>query len=90
MEKGFKGSIPIGGHFIPISMAGERLLWKNAQKNDTKNRISDTINSIKPIFNPFTTTKLWNPWYVDSLITSLTQDIKNTVDMIKPMIINDK
>ena len=61
-EKGLRGSIPIGGHITPISTAGDRLLWKNAQKNETKNKISDTIKRIKPIFKPSTVAFVWNPW----------------------------
>jgi len=38
----------------PISIAGDKLLWKKAQKKDTKNRISETINSKNPIFKPLT------------------------------------
>jgi len=34
--KGLKGSIPLGGHIIPISTFGDNLLCKKAQKNDTK------------------------------------------------------
>lgn len=47
--------IPIGGQNIPISIVGDNLLWKNAQKNDTKNNTSEIINRIIPIFNPCTT-----------------------------------
>ena len=70
-ENGFNGSIPNGGQHTPISTAGERLLWKKAQKNETKNNTSETINSKNPIFNPLTVALVWKPWYVDSLTTSL-------------------
>lgn len=53
-----------GGHIIPISIVGDNLLWKNAQKKDTKNIISDTINRIIPHLRPFTTFKVWSPWNV--------------------------
>lgn len=43
-------------------MLGERLLWKKAQKNETKKKISDKINKTIPIFNPFNTQCVWNPW----------------------------
>ena len=52
---------PLGGHIIPISMVGERLLWKNAQKNDTKNNTSEIINKIIPNFNPCTTFRVCLP-----------------------------
>jgi len=44
-----------GGQLCPSSGVGEILLWKNAQKNDTKNRTSDRINRIIPVFSPFIT-----------------------------------
>jgi len=50
--KGSKISILVGGHVNPNSIVGDKLEWKNLQKNDMKNRISDEINSIIPHFNP--------------------------------------
>ena len=47
-SKGFNTSIPFGGQTHPIETAGERLEWKNAQKNPTKNIISETIKRITP------------------------------------------
>lgn len=44
IDIGSNGSIPIGGHDLPISTAGETLQWKNAQKNLTKKRTSDRMN----------------------------------------------
>jgi len=35
----------VGGQVDPSSVVGDNLEWKNAQKNDTKNRISDTIKA---------------------------------------------
>jgi len=35
---GLKGVIPIGGQFIPSSILGDSLLWKNLQKKDTKKK----------------------------------------------------
>ena len=49
---------------------GDRLLWKNAQKNETKNRISETINRIIPHRSPFVTIFVCSPWYVPSRVTS--------------------
>lgn len=34
--RGSNGITPKGGHTQPISIAGERLEWKNAQKNPKK------------------------------------------------------
>jgi hypothetical protein len=53
--------IPVGGQVDPSSIVGDRLLCKNAQKNDTKNTISDTINKIIPHRNPFVTIFVCNP-----------------------------
>jgi hypothetical protein len=33
-----------------ISIEGERLLWKNAQKNEEKNNTSEAMNKIIPSF----------------------------------------
>jgi hypothetical protein len=66
IEKGFKVITPKGGQLIPISTAGERLEWKNAQKNEKKNNTSDVINNKKPIFNPVNTILVWSPSKLDS------------------------
>lgn len=52
---GLKVLIDMEGQFCPNSIVGEILLWKNAQKKDTKKRTSDTINRTIPIFSPFIT-----------------------------------
>jgi hypothetical protein len=67
---GLNVSIAIGGHTIPSSMFGEILLWKNAQKNLTKNMISDAINIIILYFNNFIVVKEWFPSSEDSRFTS--------------------
>jgi len=33
---GLKGVTPVGGHWRPISIVGDSLLWKKAQKNEKK------------------------------------------------------
>ena len=58
-EKGFNGSIPIGGHITPISTEGDKLLWKNAQKKLKKNRTSEAINNKNPNFKPVTAALVW-------------------------------
>lgn len=58
---GLKGLIPIGGQVLPISMDGEILLCRKAQKNDTKNKISEIINKIIPILILLTTFVVWWP-----------------------------
>jgi len=35
---GLKGLIPKGGQFIPNSIFGDSLLWKNLQKNEIKKK----------------------------------------------------
>lgn len=67
---GLNGLIPEGGHCIPISMEGDKLQWKKAQKNDRKNITSDMINKIIPHFILLITFFVCNPWNVDSRITS--------------------
>ena len=56
---GLKGWIPKGGQYIPISIVGERLLWKNAQKKEKKNKTSDKVNKIIPHHKPVVTTEVW-------------------------------
>lgn len=46
--KGLKIIIPVGGHLFPSSIAGDRLLWKKAQKNLIKKKISEIIKRIIP------------------------------------------
>lgn len=58
---GLKETIDIGGQACPNSTVGEILLWKKAQKKDTKNRISDEINNTIPVFKPFMTMSEWLP-----------------------------
>jgi len=57
-SKGSIASIPRGGHIAPNSTAGERALWKNAQKIAKKNKASDTINKPTPRFNPLWTARV--------------------------------
>jgi len=46
------------------------LALNNEKKNDIKNIISEIINRIKPIFNPFTTFIECSPCMDDSRLTS--------------------
>lgn len=52
---GLKISIPMGGHFSPKSIRGDRLEWKNLQKKDIKKKISEIMNKIIPNFKPMVT-----------------------------------
>ena len=54
-KNGFKGVIPVGGHFTPISIEGASLLWKKAQKKAKKKQTSEVINSSIPYRSPFST-----------------------------------
>lgn len=67
---GLKTLIPNGGQFIPMSIDGDNVMWKKAQKNEEKNNTSDKINIIIPNFNPYITFLVCNPWKVDSRIIS--------------------
>jgi hypothetical protein len=67
---GFRGLIPVGGQQQPSSGVGDRLLWKNAQKNAKKNRTSDVMNRIIPHRSPLVTYDVWCPINVLSRITS--------------------
>jgi hypothetical protein len=80
---GLKELIWYGGHVCPSSRVGEILLWKNAQKNDVKNRTSDIMNNTIPVFNPFDTKVVWFPWIVASRWTSRHHAIEvNKITMI--------
>jgi len=48
ISKGLNGITPVGGHHIPTSRVGDKLLWKKAQKKEKKNKISEAINKIIP------------------------------------------
>jgi urate oxidase len=65
-----KGLIPKGGHIRPISLDGERLLWKNAQKKEKKKSTSEVIKRIIPQRIPKDTTQGWRPWYLLSRVIS--------------------
>jgi hypothetical protein len=71
-----------GGQVCPISKLGLRLEWKYAQKNDEKNRISEIINRIIPIFMPFITIVWWYPCRDDSRFTSF-HHIRDLINIIK-------
>ena len=51
----------MGGQVDPNSIVGDSLVWKNAQKNDTKNKTSETINRSIPHRSPFVTIFVRNP-----------------------------
>ena len=59
---GLNGIILVGGQQFPISTVGDSLLWKNAQKNEKKNKTSETINKIIPHRIPNATTLVCRPW----------------------------
>lgn len=63
---GLKDTIEEGGQDCPNSTVGEILLWKKAQKKETKKSTSEAINSTIPVFNPFITKFEWFPWVVPS------------------------
>ena len=55
---------------MPNSIFGDKLLWKNLQKKDTKKKISEIINKIIPHFNPLITYIVCNPWNAPSRVIS--------------------
>lgn len=55
---------------FPLSAAGANLQWKNAQKKELKNIISETINKSIPKRSPISTTLEWRPCVEASLATS--------------------
>lgn len=62
--------MPTGGQIPPTSREGDSLLWKKAQKNEKKNKISEVINRIIPHCNPETTFLVWSPWKLPSRVIS--------------------
>lgn len=80
-SNGFIACVPIGGHNVPISMLGDKALWKKVQNIAKKKRASDTINNPTPKFIPLCTAKVWLPKYVASAMISLNhKDIEYTKD----------
>ena len=77
-SKGLNVFIPFGGQILPISIVGDKLAAKKAQKKATKNIISETINKIIPYLKPNWTILVWTPSKVPSRVTSLHQ--KNIQD----------
>jgi hypothetical protein len=67
---GLNGWIPVGGQVDPSSVVGNKLVWKNSQKNNTKNKIFQTINRIIPYRRTFVAIFMCNSWYVPSRFTS--------------------
>ena len=67
-----KAWILFGGQTLPTAMAGDKLTWKNDQKNAKKNITSETINKTIPKRKPFRTTQVWYPW-PDSITTIINQ-----------------
>lgn len=60
----------MGGQILPISILGDRDIWKNLQKNEKKKKISEIINKIIPNRIKFETFIVCIPWKVLSRITS--------------------
>lgn len=83
--QGLIGLILFGGHNIPISGVGESALWKNVQKNETKNINSDIINKINPVFTPFTICEVWEPKNVDSRIMFCHHNITRIIILRNPI-----
>lgn len=67
---GLKPWIPTGGQIAPTSILGDKLLWKNAQKNEIKKNTSEIIKRIIPHRNPKLTLREWSPCRVPSRVIS--------------------
>lgn len=52
-------NIPSGGNIEPISTAGHRAGWKNAQKEPKNNMVSEIINNKNPRRSPLHTANVW-------------------------------
>ena len=81
---GLKTLMPKGGQTDPTSIFGDNLLWKNAQKNLTKKKISDTINKAIPHRNPNSTIEVWRPWIAPSRLISRHHWIITNINIIIP------
>lgn len=77
-------SRPTGGHIPPISTEGHKAEWKNAQKKPKNSIISDAIKNKKPVFNPFLTTLVCNPFTTASRDISKNQKVAVIANNIKP------
>ena len=73
---GFKTGKSLGGQTPPIQILGDKLKWKNAQKKEKKNIISEIINKTIPKRKPLVTFIVWCPSKVDSVIISKNQRYK--------------
>jgi len=67
---GLNTLIPKGGQIEPISIFGDKLLWKKAQKKLKKKKISETINKAIPQRKPSSTIDVCKPWIVPSRLIS--------------------
>ena len=59
---GLMASIPAGGHWTPISGAGDSPACKYAQKKELKNIASETTNRKNPNFKVYTILNVCAPW----------------------------
>ena len=84
--KGLNGWTPVGGQVIPSSNVGDSLLWKNAQKNEKKNRTSEVINKIIPHRSPFSTMFVCSPWRVPSRLISRHHWVQVIIKIMIPKI----
>jgi hypothetical protein len=75
----------VSGPFAAHHQKAKSLVWKNARKNDTKNRISNAINRIIPHHRPCVTISVCNLWYIISRVTSLHHWIMVSAVMIAPI-----
>ena len=74
MPHGLIIKIPLGGQIQNKKTEGDKLKWKKAQKKETKNITSETINKNIPKRKAFWTNFVCCPSYEASKITSENQE----------------
>lgn len=80
---GFKGSIPIGGHILPIWISGDKSFQNQVQNNLKKSINSLVINIMVPFFINFFTLFVWNIIIVLSRVISRNQKITENTNKKK-------
>lgn len=72
-------SVFLGGHVFPISMLGDKELFKYIQNRDVNNRISDIMNRINLVFNIFSVCFECMPIFEFSDFVFITHMVVNAV-----------
>ena len=75
---------PIGGHWPPIQIDGDKLAEKKAQKNAKKNITSEAMNNNIPYLNPCWTLFEWTRNTTASLTMSEHHEYTTAIKNINP------